>query len=162
MSAGEVVCEIEVVIGGRRRTETVMARQLAVHFLRDQLGLRGTHIGCDTGTCGACTVLINGQPTKSCSVLAPQLDQCTVETIEDQAAPDGKLSALQRHFNEKHALQCGYCTPGMVMSAKALLAENPAPTEHEIRRALKGNLCRCTGYVNIVRAIQAAADEGQA
>ena len=149
---------IDVVVNGEARRETVTANQLAVHFLRERLGLAGAHIGCDTGSCGACTVHIDGEPTKSCTVLAVQLDGTEVETIESVAAPDGALDPLQQAFHDHHALQCGYCTPGMIMSARALLAENPSPTEHQIRRALKGNICRCTGYVNIVRAIAAAAE----
>jgi carbon-monoxide dehydrogenase small subunit len=156
---GDPVHVIELMVNDERVGRRVEARQLAVHFLRDELGLRGTHIGCDTGSCGACTVLVDGQPTKSCMMLAPQLDGCEVETIERVAGPDGELDPLQRAFTAEHAVQCGYCTPGMVMSARALLAEKRTPSDHEIRRAIKGNICRCTGYVNIVRAIRAAAED---
>jgi len=141
--------------------ETVEAqadpRKLLVHFIRDDLDLTGTHIGCDTGNCGACTVIVDGQAVKSCMLLAVQADGTTVETIESLAGPDGELSPLQQAFNGKHALQCGYCTPGMLMSATYLLRNNPEPTEHEIRKAIQGNICRCTGYVNIVEAIKEAA-----
>jgi carbon-monoxide dehydrogenase small subunit len=149
---------ISVEVNGERHECTVPARQLLVHLLRDTLGLRGTHIGCDTGNCGACTVLCDGEPVKSCMLLAAQADGTEIETVESLAPRGGELSPLQRAFHEQHALQCGYCTPGFLMSATALLRESPEPGEHEIRHALKGNLCRCTGYVNIVRAVQAAAD----
>ncbi|HSI98592.1 MAG TPA: (2Fe-2S)-binding protein [Gaiellaceae bacterium] len=133
----------------------VPARRLLVHFIRDDLSLTGTHIGCDTGNCGACTVHVNGEPVKSCMLLAVQADGARITTVEG-LAPDGELTALQRAFNEHHALQCGYCTPGMLMSATALLERNPHPTEEEVRYALQGNICRCTGYVNIVEAVLAA------
>jgi aerobic carbon-monoxide dehydrogenase small subunit len=141
--------------------ETVEAqadpRTLLVHFIRDELDLTGTHIGCDTGNCGACTVIVDGQAVKSCMMLAVQADGTTIETVESLAGPDGELSPLQQAFNRAHALQCGYCTPGMLMSATYLLRNNPEPTEHEIRKAIQGNICRCTGYVNIVEAIKEAA-----
>ena len=127
--------------------------------LRGDLGLTGTHVGCDTGNCGACTIHLDGEPVKSCMLLAVQVDGAAITTIEG-LAPDGELSPLQRAFNEHHALQCGYCTPGMLMSATALLERNPAPTEEEIRRGINGNICRCTGYVNIVEAIKAVAEGG--
>jgi aerobic carbon-monoxide dehydrogenase small subunit len=149
---------VDLVVNGEACRETVQSSQLAVHFLREQLALTGAHIGCDTGSCGACTVIIDGQPTKSCTVLAVQLDGTEVETVESLAGADGQLDPLQQAFHDHHALQCGYCTPGILISARVLLADNPNPTEHEIRRALKGNICRCTGYVNIVRAIAAAAE----
>jgi carbon-monoxide dehydrogenase small subunit len=132
--------------------------RLLVHFIRDDLGLTGTHIGCDTGNCGACTVHLEGEPVKSCMLLAVQVDGARVTTVEG-LAPNGELTPLQRSFNEHHALQCGYCTPGMLMSAAALLASNPRPTEDEVRYALQGNICRCTGYVNIVEAVVAAGGE---
>jgi carbon-monoxide dehydrogenase small subunit len=141
--------------------ETVEAqadpRTLLVHFIRDELDLTGTHIGCDTGNCGACTVIVDGRAVKSCMMLAVQADGTTIETVESLAGPDGELSPLQQAFNRAHALQCGYCTPGMLMSATYLLRNNPEPTEHEIRKAIQGNICRCTGYVNIVEAIKEAA-----
>jgi aerobic carbon-monoxide dehydrogenase small subunit len=133
----------------------VPARRLLVHFLRDDLGLTGTHVGCDTGNCGACTIHLDGDPVKSCMVLAVQVDGAAITTIEG-LAPDGELTPLQRAFNEHHALQCGYCTPGMLMSATALLERNAHPSEEEVRIALQGNICRCTGYVNIVEAVKAA------
>jgi aerobic carbon-monoxide dehydrogenase small subunit len=126
-----------------------------VHFLRDDLGLTGTHVGCDTGNCGACTIHLDGEPVKSCMLLAVQVDGAAITTIEGLAA-DGELTPLQRAFNEHHALQCGYCTPGMLMIATALLERNAHPSEEEVRIALQGNICRCTGYVNIVEAVQAA------
>jgi len=132
----------------------VPARRLLVHFIRDDLGLTGTHVGCDTGNCGACTVHLDGEPVKSCMTLAVQADGSKITTIEGLAA-DGELTTLQQAFNTHHALQCGYCTPGMLMSATALLERNPHPTEDEVRYALQGNICRCTGYVNIVEAVVA-------
>jgi aerobic carbon-monoxide dehydrogenase small subunit len=149
---------IGIEVNGERYERDVSARTLLVHFLRDDLGLTGTHIGCDTGNCGACTVLLAGNPVKSCMLLAVQTDGASVRTVED-LAPDGDLTALQRSFNEHHALQCGYCTPGMLMSATALLERNPRPTEEDVRYALQGNICRCTGYVNIVEAVVAAGGE---
>jgi carbon-monoxide dehydrogenase small subunit len=149
---------IAVEINGERFEHEVPARRLLVHFIRDDLGLTGTHIGCDTGNCGACTVHLEGEPVKSCMLLAVQVDGARVTTVEG-LAPNGELTPLQRSFNEHHALQCGYCTPGMLMSAAALLASNPRPTEDEVRYALQGNICRCTGYVNIVEAVLAAGGE---
>jgi len=131
-------------------------RKLLVHFIRDDLDLTGTHVGCDTGNCGACTILLDGEAVKSCMLLAVQADGTRVETVESLAAADGELSRLQQAFSAAHALQCGYCTPGMLMSATYLLRNNPEPTEGEIRKAIQGNVCRCTGYVNIVKAIQEA------
>ena len=151
---------ITVTVNGEVIEYDVEARRLLVHFLRDDLDLTGTHVGCDTGNCGACSVFYNGQLAKSCMLLAIQADGATVETVES-LAQDGELNPLQQAFGEHHALQCGYCTPGMLMSAKALLDENPEPTEGEIRRAIQGNICRCTGYVNIVEAIAAAAEAGR-
>jgi aerobic carbon-monoxide dehydrogenase small subunit len=134
----------------------VDARRLLVHFIRDDLDLTGTHVGCDTGNCGACTVHLDGQAVKSCMVLAVQADGATVATVESLASADGELSPLQQSFSAHHALQCGYCTPGMLMSASALLEQNPRPSEEEARTAIQGNICRCTGYVNIVEAIVSA------
>jgi carbon-monoxide dehydrogenase small subunit len=152
---------VSVEINGERYEQDVPARRLLVHFLRDDLGLTGTHVGCDTGNCGACTVHLEGEPVKSCMLLAVQVDGARITTVEG-LAPDGELTALQRAFNQHHALQCGYCTPGMLMSATALLERNPHPTEEEVRYALQGNICRCTGYVNIVEAVVAAGGGGSA
>ena len=147
---------VAVEVNGEAYEREVEARKLLVHFLRDDLDLTGTHIGCDTGNCGACTVHLNGQAVKSCMLLAIQADGASIRTVEG-LAEDGSLDPLQQAFSEHHALQCGYCTPGMLMSAKYLLERNPHPNEDEIRKAIQGNICRCTGYVNIVKAIQAAA-----
>jgi carbon-monoxide dehydrogenase small subunit len=147
---------ITLEVDGESYEREVESRRLLVHFLRDDLDLTGTHVGCDTGNCGACTVLLNGDAVKSCMLLAIQVDGARVETVEGLAR-NGELTALQRAFGEHHALQCGYCTPGMLMSATYLLRHNPEPTEGEIRKAIQGNICRCTGYVNIVEAIAAAA-----
>ena len=148
--------ELNVTVNGVRHKRDVEPRQLLVYFLREQLGLTGTNVGCDTSSCGACTVLLDGESVKSCTVLAVQSDGHEVTTIEG-LAENGKLHPLQQAFHEHHALQCGFCTPGMVMAAVSILEENPSPSEEEIRHALEGNLCRCTGYHNIVKAIQAAA-----
>ena len=157
MADSGAVHTIELTINGEQQTHNVMSRQLLVHFIRDVLGMRGTHIGCDTGNCGACTIIVDGQPMKSCMMLAAQADGRSVETIESMGdGPDG-LDPLQEAFREHHGLQCGFCTPGVLLNAKTLLAENPNPSTEEIRRALKGNLCRCTGYTNIVKSIEAAA-----
>ena len=150
--------EITVTINGEKQTRTVEARLLLVHFIRETLGLTGTHIGCDTTSCGACTVSLDGEAVKSCTVFAVQADGATIETVEGLAA-GGALHPLQEGFWERHGLQCGFCTPGMLMSARALLARNPRPTEAEIRHGISGNLCRCTGYNKIVEAIQYAADK---
>ena len=149
---------ISVEINGDVYERDVDARRLLVHFIRDDLELTGTHIGCDTGNCGACTVQLDGQAVKSCMLLAVQADGATVKTVEGLASDDGELSPLQQSFSAHHALQCGYCTPGMLMSATALLRANPRPSEDDIRKGIQGNLCRCTGYVNIVDAIKAAAE----
>ena len=149
---------IAVEVNGERYEREVPARRLLVHFIRDDLDLTGTHIGCDTGNCGACTVLLDGDSVKSCMLLAVQADGASVRTVES-LAPDGELTALQRSFNEHHALQCGYCTPGMLMSAIALLERNPRPSEEDVRYALQGNICRCTGYVNIVEAVVATGEQ---
>jgi carbon-monoxide dehydrogenase small subunit len=151
---------ISVEVNGTTYEREVEARRLLVHILRDDLDLTGTHVGCDTGNCGACSVIVDGTLLKSCMMLAIQADGASIETVEGLGA-DGELAPLQQAFGEHHALQCGYCTPGMLMSAKALLDENPEPTEGEIRRAIQGNICRCTGYVNIVEAIAAAAEAGR-
>ena len=147
---------VSVEINGEVYEREVDARRLLVHFIRDDLELTGTHVGCDTGNCGACTVLFDGQAIKSCMLLAVQADGARIETVEG-LAQDGQLHPLQQAFRDHHALQCGYCTPGMLLSAKHLLDNNPGPTETEIRRAIQGNICRCTGYVNIVEAIAAVA-----
>jgi carbon-monoxide dehydrogenase small subunit len=153
--------EVTLTINGESVTRSVEARTLLVHFIREDLSLTGTHIGCDTTSCGACTVLMNGKPVKSCTVFAVQAEGAALETIEGVAA-GGALHPLQEGFWEKHGLQCGYCTPGMIMTAKDFLAKNPNPTEDEIRRGISGNLCRCTGYNKIVEAIQYAAEKLQA
>jgi aerobic carbon-monoxide dehydrogenase small subunit len=149
---------INVKVDGVRYDDDVEPRLLLVHYLREQAGRTGTPIGCDTSNCGACTVLLNGRSVKSCSVLAVQADGAEVTTIQGLADDSGELHPLQQAFHEEHALQCGYCTPGMIMAAVDLLSENPHPTEEEVRDGLEGNLCRCTGYQNIVRAVQRAAD----
>jgi carbon-monoxide dehydrogenase small subunit len=151
--------KIALTVNGERREADVEARQLLVYFLREQLGLTGTCVGCDTSSCGACTVLLDGESVKSCTVLAVQADGGEVTTIEGLAR-DGELHPVQQAFREQHGLQCAYCTPGFVMATVSLLKENPNPSEQEIRRALEGNLCRCTGYHNIVRAVEAAARAG--
>ena len=148
--------EVSVEVNGEIHVREVEARKLLVHFIRDDLDLTGTHVGCDTGNCGACTVLVDGGTVKSCMLLAVQADGAEIITVEG-LAPDGELTPLQRAFSDQHGLQCGYCTPGMLLSATYLLSHTPKPTEADIRRAIQGNVCRCTGYVNIVRAIQAAA-----
>jgi aerobic-type carbon monoxide dehydrogenase small subunit (CoxS/CutS family) len=148
---------ISVEINGDLYEREVDARRLLVHFIRDDVDLTGTHIGCDTGNCGACTIQLDGQAIKSCMMLAVQADGASIRTVEGLAA-DGELSALQQSFSDHHALQCGYCTPGMLMSASHLLEQNPHPTEEEIRKALQGNICRCTGYVNIVEAVKAVGE----
>jgi aerobic carbon-monoxide dehydrogenase small subunit len=147
---------IGVTVDGVRYEDDVEPRTLLVHYLREQLGKTGTVVGCDTSNCGSCTVHLNGRSVKSCSVLAVQVDGASVETIEGLAT-DGRLHPVQQAFYENHALQCGYCTPGMVMQSIDILNENPSPTEQEVRDGLEGNLCRCTGYQNIVKAVLAAA-----
>ena len=147
---------IAVTINGTTYEREVEARKLLIHFIRDDLDLTGSHIGCDTGNCGACSMIVDGTLVKSCMLLAVQADGATIETVESLA--DGEeLSALQQSFSDHHALQCGYCTPGMLMSATALLRENPTPSDDEIKKALQGNICRCTGYWNIFEAVKAAA-----
>jgi carbon-monoxide dehydrogenase small subunit len=147
---------VRVSVNGEERRAEVEARLLLVHFIRETLGLTGTHIGCDTSNCGACTVILDGQAVKSCTMLAAQADGAELLTIEGMER-DGRLHPLQDGFWQEHGLQCGFCTPGMILAAKALLDETPDPSEAQIRRGISGNLCRCTGYVNIVKAIQHAA-----
>jgi carbon-monoxide dehydrogenase small subunit len=147
---------IEVTVNGTKHTSEVEDRMLLVHYVRDVLGLTGTNIGCDTSSCGACTLHVDGESVKSCTMLAAQADGTSITTIEGLAT-DGQLHPMQQAFHENHGLQCGYCTPGMVMAAVSLLEENPNPTEEEVRIGLEGNLCRCTGYHNIVKAVLAAA-----
>jgi carbon-monoxide dehydrogenase small subunit len=149
---------ISVSVNGEQYEREVEARKLLVHFIRDDLDLTGTHVGCDTGNCGACTVLLDGTAVKSCMLLAPQADGAEITTVEG-LAPNGELTALQKSFSEHHGLQCGYCTPGMLLSATYLLSHTAKPSDEEIRRAIQGNICRCTGYVNIVKAIQAASGQ---
>jgi aerobic carbon-monoxide dehydrogenase small subunit len=158
MSGAAHRVRIELQVNGRPQAAEVEARRLLVHFIRDELGLTGTHIGCDTGSCGACTVILDGRAVKSCMLLAPQADGCSLRTVEGLTNEDGSLSSLQQAFHEEHALQCGYCTPGMLMSASYLLERNASPTDDEIKHAIQGNICRCTGYQNIFRAIRTAAD----
>lgn len=149
--------QVEMTINGRVVEALVEPRMLLIHFLREQLGLTGAHIGCDTSHCGACTVDLNEMSVKSCTLFAVQANGANITTIEGMAAPDGTLHALQEGFRQMHGLQCGYCTPGMIMRAHRLLKEIPNPTEDEIRTGISGNLCRCTGYQNIVKSIQYAA-----
>jgi carbon-monoxide dehydrogenase small subunit len=148
--------QIAISVNGESHSAEVEPRQLLVFFLREQLGLTGTVVGCDTSSCGSCTVLLDGESVKACTVLAVQADGHEVTTIEGIGSP-GDLHPVQQAFHEQHGLQCGYCTPGMVMATISLLEENPSPSDGEIREALEGNLCRCTGYVNIVKAVKAAA-----
>jgi carbon-monoxide dehydrogenase small subunit len=149
---------VHVTVNGETRHSEIEPRLLLVHYLRDTLGLTGTHVGCDTSNCGACTCLVDGEAVKSCTVLAVQADGADVTTIEGMLGADAELHPLQEAFWEHHGLQCGYCTPGMIMAAADLLARNPNPTEDEVRHGLEGNLCRCTGYHNIVKAVLAAAE----
>lgn len=149
---------INITVNGIQHTHEVEPRLLLVHYLRDALRLTGTHVGCDTSSCGSCTILVDGKAVKSCTLLAVQADGCAVQTIEG-LAPNGQLHPLQEGFKEEHGLQCGFCTPGMIMTAVDLLQQNANPSEQEIRESLEGNFCRCTGYHNIVKAIQYAADK---
>ena len=149
---------VTITVNGEKTSHEVEDRTLLVHHLRDVVGLPATNIGCDTSTCGSCTVLVNGESVKSCTVLAAQVDGDEIETLEGLAGDNGEMDVVQNAFQQKHALQCGFCTPGMVMAATSLLRENPDPTEEQVRMALKGNLCRCTGYHNIVQAILSAAE----
>jgi len=149
--------EIKVTVNGKKFTSDVEPRTLLVHYVREVLNLTGTNVGCDTSSCGACSLHLDGEAVKSCTVLAVQADGADITTIEGMAAADGTLHPMQQSFMENHGLQCGFCTPGMVMAATSLLKENPNPTEDEVRIGLEGNLCRCTGYHNIVKAVLAAA-----
>jgi carbon-monoxide dehydrogenase small subunit len=149
--------DVSITVNGNQVTRDVEPRQLLVHFLRDSLDLTGTHWGCDTSNCGACVVLMDGLPVKSCTILAAMCSGHEIRTVESLEV-DGRLDPVQMGFHEKHALQCGFCTPGMMMTARALLDENPDPTEHEIRTAISGGICRCTGYKNIVAAVRWAAE----
>ena len=151
--------DVSMTVNGKPARGTIEGRTLLVDFLRETLGLTGTHVGCDTSQCGACVVHVNGNAVKACTMFAVEADGAEVETIEGQAAPDGTLSTIQQAFQDHHGLQCGFCTPGMVMSAAALLKENPKPSEAEVRHYLDGNICRCTGYHNIVKAIMAASGQ---
>ena len=151
--------QIAVTVNGKRHEAEVEPRQLLVYFLREQLRLTGTNVGCDTSSCGSCTVLLNGESVKSCTLLAVQADGQEITTIEGLADDDGTFHPVQQAFHEQHALQCGFCTPGMVMAAVSFLEENPSPTEEEVRLGLEGNLCRCTGYHNIVKAVLAASGQ---
>lgn len=151
--------KVTMTVNGRESSAEVEGRTLLSGFLRDGLELTGTHVGCDTSQCGACVVLVNGQAVKSCTAFAADLDGAEVTTVEGMANADGSLGRIQQAFQDYHGLQCGYCTPGMVMSTAALLADNPKPTEDEVRHYLEGNICRCTGYQNIVRAVMAASGQ---
>ena len=151
--------KVTMTVNGRAVSQEVEGRTLLVQLLRDGLGLTGTHVGCDTSQCGACVVHVDGKAVKACTIFAADLEGASVKTIEGMANADGTLGPLQQAFQDHHGLQCGFCTPGMVMSAAALLAENPEPTEAEVRHYLEGNLCRCTGYHNIVKAIMAATGQ---
>ena len=146
---------VTITVNGVEYEREVEARKLLIHFVRDDLDLTGSHIGCDTGNCGACSMIVDGQLVKSCMLLAVQADGSTIETVEG-LADEGELTKLQQSFSDHHALQCGYCTPGMLMSATALLRTTPSPTDEQIKKALQGNICRCTGYWNIFEAVKAA------
>ncbi len=148
--------KVATTINGRRHEDEVEPRLLLVHYIRDVAGLTGTHVGCDTSQCGACTILVDGKAVKSCTMFAVQAEGKSLTTIEGMAK-DGELHPLQQAFWDEHGLQCGYCTPGMIMAAAYLLSENPSPTDDEIRKGLEGNLCRCTGYVNIIKSVRSAA-----
>ncbi len=151
--------QVTMTVNGKTATGDVEGRTLLSQFLRENLNLTGTHVGCDTSQCGACVVHVDGKAVKSCTMLALEAEGADVATIEGQAAPDGTLNTIQQAFQDHHGLQCGFCTPGMVMSAAALLKDNPKPTETEVRDYLEGNICRCTGYHNIVKAIMAASGQ---
>jgi carbon-monoxide dehydrogenase small subunit len=151
--------KVAITVNGTPRNDEVEPRLLLVHYLRDVCGLKATNVGCDTTSCGACTVHLNGESVKSCTVLAAQADETSITTLEGLADSDGTLHPMQAAFRAEHGLQCGFCTPGMVMASVALLRENPHPTETEVREGLEGNLCRCTGYHNIVRAVLRAAGD---
>jgi aerobic carbon-monoxide dehydrogenase small subunit len=152
--------QVSITVNGHQRTDDVEPRLLLAHYLREVCGLKATNIGCDTTSCGACTVIVDGLSVKSCTVLAVQSDDAEVTTLEGLAGPDGGLHPMQEAFRAEHGLQCGFCTPGMVMAAIGVLADNPDPSDREVREGLEGNLCRCTGYHNIVRAVRAAAQAG--
>lgn len=149
--------EITVTVNGKQLKETVETRMLLADFIRDHLNLTGTHLGCEHGVCGACTVLVDGKAARSCLMLAVQADGCSIDTVESLVKEDGTLHPLQQAFSDNHALQCGFCTPGFMMTLVDFLNENPNPNEHEIREAISGNLCRCTGYANIVKAVEQAS-----
>lgn len=151
--------QVSMTVNGQAANGEAEGRTLLSSFLREQLSLTGTHVGCDTGQCGACTVHVNGEAVKSCNMLAVEADGAEISTIEGQAAEDGTMNTIQQAFQDYHGLQCGFCTPGMVMSAAALLKDNPKPSEAEVRAHLEGNICRCTGYHNIVKAILAASGQ---
>ena len=151
--------QVSMTVNGKQETGQIEGRTLLVDFIRETLGLTGTHVGCDTSQCGACVVHVDGKAVKACTMFAAEAEGAEVRTIEGMAEPDGTMHPLQAAFQENHGLQCGFCTPGMVMSAAALLAENPTPSEAEIRDYLEGNICRCTGYHNIVKAIMAASGQ---
>lgn len=153
------MAQVKMTVNGKPASGEVEGRTLLVDFIRDELGLTGTHVGCDTSQCGACVVHVDGKAVKACSMFAAEAEGTEVTTIEGMAAEDGTMTPVQQAFREFHGLQCGFCTPGMVMSAEALLKDNPSPTEAEVREYLKGNICRCTGYHNIVKAILAAAGQ---
>jgi aerobic carbon-monoxide dehydrogenase small subunit len=152
--------QVSMTVNGQQHSDDVEPRLLLAHYLRDTLGLKATNIGCDTTSCGACTVIVDGLSVKSCTVLAAQVEGSQVTTLEGLAGPDGEMHPMQKAFREEHGLQCGFCTPGMVMAAIGVLADNPDPSDREVREGLEGNLCRCTGYHNIVRAVQSAAKAG--
>ena len=154
--------QVSITVNGQRRTDEVEPRLLLAHYLREVCGLKATNIGCDSTSCGACTVVVDGLSVKSCTVLAAQTDGAQVTTLEGLTGPDGELHPVQAAFRAEHGLQCCFCTPGMVMAAIGVLADNPDPTDREVREGLEGNLCRCTGYHNIVRAVRAAAQAGPA
>jgi carbon-monoxide dehydrogenase small subunit len=149
--------QVTTTVNGAQRSDEVEDRLLLVHYLRETCGLRATNVGCDTTSCGACTVLLDGESVKSCTVLAAQADGREVSTVEGLSGPDGEMHPVQAAFRQEHGLQCGFCTPGMVMASVSLLRDNPSPTEREVREGLEGNFCRCTGYHNIVKAVLAAA-----
>ncbi len=151
--------QVTMTVNGKTANGTIEGRTLLVDFLRETLGLTGTHVGCDTSQCGACVVHVDGKAVKACTMFAAEAEGAEVDTIEGQAAPDGTLNVIQQAFQDYHGLQCGFCTPGMVMSAAALLKENPKPTEAKVRSYLTGNICRCTGYHNIVKSILAASGQ---
>ncbi len=153
------MAQVSMTVNGKAASGDVEGRTLLVQFLREDLGLTGTHVGCDTSQCGACVVHVNGEAVKACTMFAVEAEGAEVSTIEGQANADGSLNVIQQAFQDHHGLQCGFCTPGMVMSAAALLKENPKPTEAEVRHYLDGNICRCTGYHNIVKAIMAASGQ---